>query len=210
MTLVAFYSLTTMQYVAQKNRRSEPVREDTARREEPPRKVQATGPVSIFAEKFVFPKKSPISQFPTPVLLLLVRISLSLHALTPRQNMAGAGNFDPQLEADTSSECSRFGRVVRCVVKVYPGAIEDEVTRIFVRFADVASAERGARASRRLSLLSSYRPSSIQEPRRTLLRRSEGESRLLRRASLRRRVCMTHRPYVVIVVFVFAIVCGDI
>lgn len=57
--------------------------------------------------------------------------------------MAAPGEIDPQLEADTASECEKFGRVMRCVVREFPGSLEEEVTRIFVRFADVTSADKG-------------------------------------------------------------------
>ncbi|KAJ3187695.1 hypothetical protein HDU85_006088 [Gaertneriomyces sp. JEL0708] len=58
-------------------------------------------------------------------------------------NMVGAGEVDPDLEQETAEECGRFGKVVRCAVFEVPYQVPDnESVRIFVEFADSASAAR--------------------------------------------------------------------
>ncbi|KAJ3038460.1 hypothetical protein HK097_003161 [Rhizophlyctis rosea] len=72
----------------------------------------------------------PAEDGPTPVILLT--------------NMVGPGEVDDDLERETAEECGRFGRVVKCVVHEvrHQHVPEMEAVRIFVRFADTASAER--------------------------------------------------------------------
>jgi hypothetical protein len=60
--------------------------------------------------------------------------------------MVGKGEADEDLEAEITEECSKHGKVVKCTVRELPQAAEDEAVRIFVHFAEVASAVKGALA----------------------------------------------------------------
>ncbi|TPX61634.1 hypothetical protein PhCBS80983_g00925 [Powellomyces hirtus] len=58
-------------------------------------------------------------------------------------NMVGSGQVDADLQHETADECSRFGRVERCVVYELPyQAPDNEAVRIFVEFSDISSAKR--------------------------------------------------------------------
>jgi hypothetical protein len=59
-------------------------------------------------------------------------------------NMVGAGEVG--LEAETSEECAKYGRVVECAVfeEAAHRCVPEEAVRIFVRFADEAAAARAA------------------------------------------------------------------
>lgn len=103
------------------------------------------------------------SGVPTRVVLLRVRVRLPMspprtYQLTlmssccvrvvSAQNMVGKGQVDPDLEAETATECAKYGRVLECVVYEIKDnakiAIEDdEAVRIFVHFADTSGASKG-------------------------------------------------------------------
>ncbi|KAI8824142.1 uncharacterized protein EV422DRAFT_489406, partial [Fimicolochytrium jonesii] len=71
----------------------------------------------------------PIQPSQSPVILL--------------KNMVGPGQVDADLQNETAEECTRFGRVTKCVVYELPYAVgESEAVRIFVEFVDHASAAR--------------------------------------------------------------------
>jgi splicing factor 45 len=57
-------------------------------------------------------------------------------------NMVGRGQVDPELEAETADECSRFGAVKECVIfELLDATVPDsEAVRIFVHFETVAAA----------------------------------------------------------------------
>ncbi|KAJ3208999.1 hypothetical protein HDU82_001587 [Entophlyctis luteolus] len=58
-------------------------------------------------------------------------------------NMVGPGEVDEDLEEETASECSKFGRVVNVKIfeaKVGPNIQQDEAVRIFVKFEEVDAA----------------------------------------------------------------------
>eukprot|EP00842_Homolaphlyctis_polyrhiza_P003208 jgi/Hompol1/3889/HPOL_003385-RA len=57
-------------------------------------------------------------------------------------NLVGPGEADSELRTETMEECSKFGRVLEClVVELPPGtAKEHEAVRVFVEFDDLQSA----------------------------------------------------------------------
>lgn len=50
------------------------------------------------------------------------------------RNMVGPGEVDPELEAETAEECSKYGKVTKCVIFEIPEVPEEEAVRIFVEF----------------------------------------------------------------------------
>eukprot|EP01100_Stratorugosa_tubuloviscum_P013503 TRINITY_DN678_c1_g1_i3.p1 TRINITY_DN678_c1_g1~~TRINITY_DN678_c1_g1_i3.p1 ORF type:complete len:102 (+),score=38.77 TRINITY_DN678_c1_g1_i3:399-704(+) len=59
-------------------------------------------------------------------------------------NMVGPGEVDEDLESETASECEKYGRVIRCIVKevLHPDVPEEEVVRIFVKFEQIDAATK--------------------------------------------------------------------
>ena len=59
--------------------------------------------------------------------------------------MVGRGSVDGELESETAEECSKFGRVIECVIfELTDARVDDgEAVRIFVHFADVDSSRGG-------------------------------------------------------------------
>jgi splicing factor 45 len=58
------------------------------------------------------------------------------------QNMVGRGQVDSELEAETAEECSKYGRVVECVIFEFtdPAVPDTDAVRIFIHFERLASA----------------------------------------------------------------------
>lgn len=56
------------------------------------------------------------------------------------QNMVGSGEVDEDLEPETAEECSKYGKVNKCVIFEIPGAPEEECVRIFVEYERMESA----------------------------------------------------------------------
>jgi len=51
------------------------------------------------------------------------------------RNMVGPGEVDDELEAETASECTKYGEVVKCIIYEMPdGTPPEEAVRIFVEF----------------------------------------------------------------------------
>ncbi|KAI8811585.1 hypothetical protein BJ742DRAFT_769064 [Cladochytrium replicatum] len=63
-------------------------------------------------------------------------------------NMAIPEEVDESLTSEVTEECSKFGRVEDCVVRVMDNHYvpEDEAVRIFVKFSDIQSAIKGKQA----------------------------------------------------------------
>ncbi|KAG0915128.1 hypothetical protein G6F29_002966 [Rhizopus arrhizus] len=59
-------------------------------------------------------------------------------------NMVGPGEVDDMLQEETAEECSKYGKVERCLIFEVPrGQVpEHKAVRIFVKFSDVESAKR--------------------------------------------------------------------
>ncbi len=59
--------------------------------------------------------------------------------------MVGPGEVDDELDREVSEECSRFGKVERCLIfEVTDGSATPETAvRIFVSFSSIASAQKG-------------------------------------------------------------------
>ncbi|KAG1456711.1 hypothetical protein G6F56_006770 [Rhizopus delemar] len=59
-------------------------------------------------------------------------------------NMVGPGEVDDMLQEETAEECSKYGKVERCLIFEVPrGQVpEHKAVRIFVKFFDVESAKR--------------------------------------------------------------------
>ncbi|KAJ3278480.1 hypothetical protein HK104_002300 [Borealophlyctis nickersoniae] len=59
-------------------------------------------------------------------------------------NMVGPGEVDDDLQTETAEECSKYGKVDRCIVFEVPNnQVPDiEAVRIFIKFHDIASAMR--------------------------------------------------------------------
>ncbi|KAI8390108.1 hypothetical protein BD560DRAFT_379937 [Blakeslea trispora] len=72
----------------------------------------------------------PFSETPTHVVLLT--------------NMVGPGEVDDLLQQETAEECSKYGKVERCLIFEVPkGQIpDDRAVRIFVKFAGIESAKQ--------------------------------------------------------------------
>jgi len=58
-------------------------------------------------------------------------------------NMVGPGEVDEELEPETAEECSKYGKVNKCVIFEIPEAPEDESVRIFIEFERIDSAIKG-------------------------------------------------------------------
>ncbi|OBZ91163.1 Splicing factor 45 [Choanephora cucurbitarum] len=73
---------------------------------------------------------SPLLETPTHVVLLT--------------NMVGPGEVDDLLQQETAEECSKYGKVERCLIFEVPkGQIpDDRAVRIFVKFAGIESAKQ--------------------------------------------------------------------
>ncbi|CAG5129306.1 unnamed protein product [Candidula unifasciata] len=56
------------------------------------------------------------------------------------QNMVGPGEVDEDLEPETAEECTKYGKVNKCVIYEIPEAPEEESVRIFVEFERQESA----------------------------------------------------------------------
>ncbi|RUS83835.1 hypothetical protein EGW08_008416 [Elysia chlorotica] len=59
------------------------------------------------------------------------------------QNMVGPGEVDEDLEPETAEECSKYGKVNKCVIFEMPDVPEEECVRIFVEFERMESATKG-------------------------------------------------------------------
>ncbi|GFO44530.1 splicing factor 45-like [Plakobranchus ocellatus] len=59
------------------------------------------------------------------------------------QNMVGPGEVDDELEPETAEECSKYGKVNKCVIYEVPDVPEEESVRIFVEFERMESAIKG-------------------------------------------------------------------
>lgn len=59
-------------------------------------------------------------------------------------NMVGPGEVDDMLQEETADECSKYGKVERCLIFEVPnGKIDDDkAVRIFVKFSGIESARR--------------------------------------------------------------------
>ncbi|KAL3853330.1 hypothetical protein ACJMK2_016878 [Sinanodonta woodiana] len=56
------------------------------------------------------------------------------------RNMVGPGEVDEELEPETAEECTKYGKVIKCLIFEIPGAVDDEAVRIFIEFEKVDSA----------------------------------------------------------------------
>ncbi|XP_059167700.1 splicing factor 45-like [Physella acuta] len=56
------------------------------------------------------------------------------------QNMVGPGEVDEELEPETAEECTKYGKVNKCVIFEIPENPEEESVRIFVEFERMESA----------------------------------------------------------------------
>jgi len=56
------------------------------------------------------------------------------------RNMVGPGEVDDDLESETAEECSKFGKVIKCVIFEIPGSEPEEAVRIFLEFERLESA----------------------------------------------------------------------
>ncbi|ESO99544.1 hypothetical protein LOTGIDRAFT_113486 [Lottia gigantea] len=56
------------------------------------------------------------------------------------RNMVGPGEVDEDLEPETAEECSKYGKVYKCVIYEMQEVEEDEAVRIFVEFERMESA----------------------------------------------------------------------
>uniref|UniRef100_A0A0B6ZRA9 Splicing factor 45 n=3 Tax=Arion vulgaris TaxID=1028688 RepID=A0A0B6ZRA9_9EUPU len=56
------------------------------------------------------------------------------------QNMVGPGEVDAELEPETAEECTKYGKVNKCVIFEVPDVPEEEGVRIFVEFERQESA----------------------------------------------------------------------
>jgi len=59
------------------------------------------------------------------------------------QNMVGPGEVDEDLEPETAEECTKYGKVNKCVIFEIPNVPDDEGVRIFVEFERIDSAIKG-------------------------------------------------------------------
>ncbi|XP_033744632.1 splicing factor 45-like [Pecten maximus] len=87
----------------------------------------------IIHEKDI-PKESP--REPTPNTNLMKNPSKVILL----RNMVAPGDVDEELEQETSEECSKYGRVIKCVIFEIPGGVEEEAVRIFLEFERVDAA----------------------------------------------------------------------
>lgn len=56
------------------------------------------------------------------------------------RNMVGPGEVDKDLEPETAEECTKYGKVIKCVIFEIPHGDDEEAVRIFVEFERVDSA----------------------------------------------------------------------
>lgn len=56
------------------------------------------------------------------------------------RNMVGPGEVDKDLEPETAEECTKYGKVIKCVIFEIPNGDDEEAVRIFVEFERVDSA----------------------------------------------------------------------
>lgn len=56
------------------------------------------------------------------------------------RNMVGPGEVDDDLEPETAEECTKYGRVVKCLIFEIPDNPDDEAVRIFIEFDRVEAA----------------------------------------------------------------------
>ncbi|KAI0209007.1 Splicing factor 45 [Lamellibrachia satsuma] len=56
------------------------------------------------------------------------------------RNMVGPGEVDDDLEPETAEECSKYGKVMKCVIFEVPNGADDEAVRIFLEFEKVEAA----------------------------------------------------------------------
>ncbi|CAL1527159.1 unnamed protein product [Lymnaea stagnalis] len=56
------------------------------------------------------------------------------------QNMVGPGEVDEELEPETAEECTKYGKVNKCVIFEIPEACDEECVRIFIEFERMESA----------------------------------------------------------------------
>lgn len=57
-------------------------------------------------------------------------------------NLVGAGEVDEDIEEETSEECAKYGKLVKCVVRECKGAPDKEAVRIFLEFEKVEAASK--------------------------------------------------------------------
>ncbi|KAI8079557.1 uncharacterized protein B0P05DRAFT_541076 [Gilbertella persicaria] len=83
------------------------------------------------AEKYIIKEKPdiPVNK-PTHVVLLT--------------NMVGPGQVDDMLQQETAEECSKYGKVERCLIFEVPKGqtVDERAVRIFVKFMGIESAKR--------------------------------------------------------------------
>jgi len=56
------------------------------------------------------------------------------------RNMVGPGEVDEDLEPETAEECTKYGKVIKCVIMELPDVVEEEAVRIFIEFERLESA----------------------------------------------------------------------
>ncbi|CAH1785008.1 unnamed protein product, partial [Owenia fusiformis] len=56
------------------------------------------------------------------------------------RNMVGPGEVDDDLEGETAEECSKYGKVTKCLIFEIPDAEPEEAVRIFVEFEKLDTA----------------------------------------------------------------------
>lgn len=84
-------------------------------------------PAPSFSEPQAPPSSNYNTTSPTRVVLL--------------RNMVGRGEVDNELEREVAEECTKYGRVNRCVAWQVPGNVPDtEAVRIFVQFGSIKAA----------------------------------------------------------------------
>jgi splicing factor 45 len=54
--------------------------------------------------------------------------------------MVGPGEVDDDLEGETAEECSKYGKVTKCLIFEIPDGADDEAVRIFLEFERMESA----------------------------------------------------------------------
>lgn len=59
------------------------------------------------------------------------------------RNMVGPGEVDDDLQSETAEECSKYGKVVTCMIFELQDVPVDQAVRIFVEFVDNEAAYRG-------------------------------------------------------------------
>ncbi|XP_064605409.1 splicing factor 45-like isoform X2 [Liolophura sinensis] len=55
-------------------------------------------------------------------------------------NMVGPGEVDEELQPETAEECSKYGKVIKCVIFELTGVADEEAVRIFVDFERMEAA----------------------------------------------------------------------